>query len=110
MQRKSKKKEIVRILLTDSLPSDKSFGGLRNNNKKKEKRPTGTANGTNIERYHLYKDVFGHLSYAMKNGFYIETIALLESAISDRLESVANVISNGTDYSYKTIKSGKGRH
>lgn len=106
----SKKKEIVRILLTDSLPSDKSFGGLRNNNKKKEKRPTGTANGTNIERYHLYKDVFGHLSDAMKNGFYIEAIALLESAISDRLESVANVISNGTDYSYKTIKSGKGRH
>lgn len=46
----------------------------------------------------------------MKNGFYIEAIALLESAISDRLESVANVISNGTDYSYKTIKSGKGRH
>lgn len=39
------------------------------------------------KRYRLYKDVIGRYKQALKEGFYLEAITLMESIITDRLES-----------------------
>jgi gas vesicle protein len=39
----------------------------------------------------------------MDAGFYVEVIALCESIIADRLESLANQISQSSQYSYETM-------
>ena len=38
-------------------------------------------------RYHLYKHLIGHYLAAMEQGYYLEAITLMESLITDRLES-----------------------
>ena len=47
-----------------------------------------------IEKYHK----------AFADGYYIECISLMESLISDRLESLANQISESKEYSYCTLE------
>lgn len=39
------------------------------------------------KRYRLYKDVIDHYHKAIENRFYLEAITLMESIITDRLES-----------------------
>ena len=39
------------------------------------------------DRFHLFKDVINNYNLAMEHGFYLEATALMESLISDRLES-----------------------
>lgn len=68
-------------------------------NKEKQKRPVSK----NRERYHQIMDGMGRYNMAMQSGFYIEAIALMESAISDRMESTLNYLFPFMDYSYGTI-------
>lgn len=39
------------------------------------------------KRYRLYKDLINRYKFAIDQGFYLEAIALMESIITDRLES-----------------------
>ena len=39
------------------------------------------------KRYRLYRDILNRYKEAMDKGFYLESIALMESIITDRLES-----------------------
>ena len=54
-------------------------------------------------RYNLIKSAMEQYNRAMENGFYIEAIALMESAISDRLESTLNYLCPCYDFSYSTV-------
>ena len=54
----------------------------------KEKRPLADNPDTAQNRYKRIRDGFGQYNKAMKNGYNIECVALMESAITDRLESL----------------------
>lgn len=70
----------------------------------KKPRPVATL-GSPIgqARYAQIKGGIDQYKKAMDADFYIEAIALMESAISDRLESTLNYLHPNSDYSYKTI-------
>lgn len=65
----------------------------------KEDRPT-IKNGAGGPRHDRYAAAIKRRNEAMDKGFYIEAIALEESLIADRLESLTNEITNG-GWSYK---------
>ena len=60
----------------------------------------GTGVGT--ARYHLYRMAYGRIKGAMDDGYYLEAITLIESIVSDRLESRITKLL-GTDFSFKTL-------
>lgn len=67
-------------------------------------RPDSTDNPQVGEfRHNLYKAVMAQYNKALKKGFYIESVSLIESITSDRLESLANKVSGSKRYSYKTL-------
>lgn len=59
-------------------------------------------------RYSIYKDTIDRYHVAMDSGFYVEAISLMESLISDRIESLLNACaerkntddSRNMEYSY----------
>ncbi len=55
------------------------------------------------KRQHVYGRVFEQIRRGMSKGCYLEAIALIESVLSDRLESRASYLT-GTDYSFKTLE------
>jgi len=55
-------------------------------------------------RYNTYYASIERYQQALENKYYIECISLMESLIADRLESLANQISESRDYSYKTLE------
>ena len=65
-----------------------------------ENRPYGTKAGK--PRYERYFSAIKRLNEAMDAGYYVEVIAIEESLICDRMESIANEMSDGK-YSYRTI-------
>ncbi|MBO5086644.1 MAG: hypothetical protein J6B65_05340 [Paludibacteraceae bacterium] len=69
----------------------------------KEIRPTIATEGVGQSRYETYKATIDRINKAMDAGFYVEVIALCESIIADRLESLANQISQSSKYSYETM-------
>ena len=66
-------------------------------------RLTIDAEGVGQSRYETYKATIDRINKAMDAGFYVEVIALCESIIADRLESLANQISQSSQYSYETM-------
>lgn len=64
---------------------------------KTEKSKTGE------KRYYQIKSGIDRYKEAMDAGFYIEAIALMESAMSDRLESTLNYLFPQKDFSFKTV-------
>lgn len=70
-------------------------------------RPTISNPQVGTARHRMYKDAIARYQDAMKNGFYIEAISLMESLISDRIESLLNAIAktNNTkeNYSYRPL-------
>ena len=54
------------------------------------KRATVKSDGVGTQRHNLYADVLNRINEAIENGFCLEAITLLESIISDRLESLCN--------------------
>lgn len=53
-------------------------------------------------RYNLYKQAYEQINNAMKQGFYLEAITLIESLVSDRLESRLTYLKR-SDFSFKTL-------
>ena len=76
-----------------------------NTSSTKKPRPVADESGSAVgkARYSQIKGGIDQYKKAMKEGFYIEAIALMESAISDRLESTLNYLNPNSDYSYETI-------
>ena len=66
-------------------------------------RPTINTEGVGQSRYETYKATIDRIDKAIDAGFYVEAIALCESIIADRLESLANQISQSSKYSYETM-------
>ena len=64
-----------------------------------EKRPT-IHDGAGIPRHDRYKSAIERCNKAIQDGFVIEAIAIEESLIADRLESLTNEIVGG-GWSYK---------
>lgn len=55
-----------------------------------------------LRRHHLYKNAHRRIKQAIEAGFHLEAITLVESLLSDRLESRASYI-RGRDFSFKTL-------
>ena len=55
-------------------------------------------------RHDAYTLVIQRYQQAFQDGYYIECISLMESIITDRMESLANEISSSRKYSYKTME------
>lgn len=72
-------------------------------NQKREVSKNTVESKTADARYKQIKSGIDRYKEAMDAGFYIEAIALMESAISDCLESTLNYIFPNKDYSFKTI-------
>lgn len=53
-------------------------------------------------RYNLYKQAYSRINDATKQGFYLEAITIIESLVSDRLESRLSFL-KGCDFSFKTL-------
>ena len=59
-------------------------------------------NNIGQKRYQIYKNAFGHINKAIENSYYLEAITLIESLITDRLESRLSHLSQ-EDFSFKTL-------
>jgi hypothetical protein len=72
-------------------------------NPKNRTRAIATA-GNNIgtTRYQLYKRAYARINESIKQGFYLEAISIIESLISDRLESRLTFL-NGSNFGFKTL-------
>lgn len=70
----------------------------------KRNRPTIQTSGVGEKRHQTYRHVIEQYHLAMSKGFYIEAISLMESLIGDRLESLANELSNSDTYSFYTLE------
>ena len=68
-------------------------------------RAEGKGSKVGIIRHEYIKRAMEQYNKAMENGYYIEAIALMESAISDRLESTLNYLFPEKNHSYSTIGS-----
>lgn len=55
-------------------------------------------------RYHLYRAAYARVNEAIEKGFYLEAISIIESLISDRLESRVSYLI-GKDFSFKELGS-----
>ena len=53
-------------------------------------------------RQHLYRQAYAQIKKATEQGFYLEAITLIESLVSDRLESRITFLKH-TDFSFKTL-------
>lgn len=62
--------------------------------------------GTTVRRTRgwLYRQAFAQIKKAQEQGFYLEAITLVESLITDRLESRLSHL-KGKDFSFKTLGS-----
>lgn len=70
----------------------------------KRNRPTILTPEVGEKRHQTYRQVIEQYHLAMSKGFYIEAISLMESLIGDRLEGLANELSNSENYSYATLE------
>lgn len=59
-------------------------------------------NSVGLQRYTRYRKVLRRYKEAVEQGFYLEAVTLMESIISDRLESIINHVSN-TNHSYSPL-------
>ena len=69
----------------------------------KSKRPVISESNVGKRRHDVYSGVIRQYHYAMASGFYIEAIALMESIIADRMESMSNEISQTSNFSHVTL-------
>lgn len=63
---------------------------------------SGSDNDIGQERYELYKSAFSWIARSIDEGYYLEAISILESLVSDRLESYLPVLFD-RDFSFKTL-------
>ena len=55
-------------------------------------------------RYAMYKQAWDRYNEAYNAKYFIECIAIVESLIADRMESLANEISSSSKFSYSTLE------
>lgn len=63
----------------------------------------GKGNGIGKQRNELYRNAFRRINESIKEGYYLEAIALTESLLSDRLESRVSHLS-GRNVGFKTLE------
>ena len=71
--------------------------------KERKIRATIKTNGVAIHRHNIYTNVMSKVSEAIKEGFYLEAITLLESIIADRLESLCNQESQSNNNAFECL-------
>lgn len=71
--------------------------------KKKRAIREKTAPEVGIKRYFLYKNTIEHVHKSINDGFYLEAITLIESMISDRLESRLGIKAESSKYDFKPL-------
>ncbi len=64
--------------------------------------PRIRANNVSQERYELYKAAFSWIGKSIDEGYYVEAISILESLITDRLESHLSLLLD-KDCGFKTL-------
>jgi hypothetical protein len=69
---------------------------------KKSRALAKEGNDNGRKRFSLYKEAFKRINDSIDAGFYLEAISLIESLLSDRLESRLSFIRN-QDVSFKTL-------
>jgi hypothetical protein len=75
------------------------------NKTQKQKRiraVAGSEQGVGMQRYRLYQRAWDQIGTAVQSGFYLEAITLIESLISDRLESRARYLT-GDDHGFQNL-------
>ncbi len=70
--------------------------------KKPRQRAMAGAPGVGIARYMLYKSAFERVAAAIERGYHLEAITLLESLLTDRMESRASYITK-TNVGFRTL-------
>lgn len=55
--------------------------------KLRERAITSSNNNVGQERHELYKSAFSWISHSISEGYYLEAVSIIESLLSDRLES-----------------------
>ncbi|PSB21190.1 hypothetical protein C7B65_04445 [Phormidesmis priestleyi ULC007] len=63
---------------------------------------TALDNDIGQERYKLYKSSFSWIKKSIDDGYYLEAISIVESLITDRLESYLSLLFD-KDFSFKTL-------
>ena len=63
---------------------------------------SGPGHRVGTQRYKLYRDAWAHLNKASAQGYYLEAIALLESLLTDRMESRATYLT-GSNTGFRTL-------
>ena len=66
-------------------------------------RATIETDGVGAFRHELYADVLARINQSYENDYYIEAITLLESIISDRLESICNEVNQNNDDAFSVL-------
>lgn len=81
------------------------FEVVFNVTKMKEKKRPSSQSSPQIGalRHELYKAAIDAYKDALMHHYNVEAITLVESLISDRMESLANLLSENKDYSNKTL-------
>ena len=54
-------------------------------------------------RYNIFKSAIGRIKESIEKGFFLESITLCESLISDRLESRLNFLDGSDKYSFQPL-------
>ncbi len=68
------------------------------------KRPSSTDNPkVGKQRHDLYESAISAYNNAIHHHYNVEAVALAESLIADRMESLANNLSSSKDYSNQTL-------
>lgn len=65
---------------------------MNSNKTTKERALALPDNNIGQQRYELFKSVIGRINQACQDGYYLEAITLIESLISDRLESYLSFV------------------
>jgi hypothetical protein len=60
------------------------------------------ASDVGMHRFNLYKSAFDRINAALADGYHLEAITLIESLITDRLESRLTYVKK-SDFSFKTL-------
>jgi hypothetical protein len=71
--------------------------------KSKRQRAIIDTTGVGKRRHDLYANVLNKINQAVNEGFYLEAVTLLESIISDRLESICNEHNENNDNAFKNL-------
>lgn len=86
-----------------NLNSNKRFMKTLSDKSSRRIRATIDYDGVGKRRHDIYASVMERVKEATEKGFYLEAITLLESIISDRLESFCNEQNNSNEYAFSCM-------